>query len=322
MAPASELNLKMGRATRDAYGDALAEAGATHPELVVLDADLAKSTKAWTFGSKFRDRFINCGIAEANMVGIASGLAACGKTVFASSFASFLICKSYDQMRMGIAYSNLPVKLVGSHGGITLGEDGASQMAVEDIALTTSLPGFTVLMPADEVSTLALTKELVTHPHPAFMRTGRAKTWIIHKPETKFAIGKAVVLREGGDVAIVACGIMVAQALFAAEQLATEGIEATVVDMHTIKPLDEETLAAVAKRCGAVVVAEEHQVWGGLGAAVAQALGRLCPVPFEHVGIRDTYAKSGTPESIIEKYGLTPREVAAAARTAVSRKKK
>lgn len=314
------LDLKMGRATRDAYGDALAAAGASHPELVVLDADLAKSTKAWSFGAKYRDRFINCGIAEANMVGIASGLAACGKTVFASSFASFLICKSYDQMRMGIAYSDLPVKLVGSHGGITLGEDGASQMSVEDLALTTSLPGFTVVVPADEVSTLALTKELVSWPHPAFMRTGRAKTWIVHKPETRFAIGKAVVLREGTDVAIVACGIMVAQALIAADELAKGGIETTVVDMHTVKPLDEEVLSAVAKRCGAVVAAEEHQVWGGLGAAVAQALGRLQPVPFEHVGIRDTYAKSGTPESILEKYGLTPREVAAAARAAVSRK--
>lgn len=317
----SESKFVMGRATRDAYGDALAEMGATHSELVVLDADLSKSTKAWAFGAKFPDRFFNCGIAEANMIGMASGLAASGKIVFASSFASFLICKGYDQIRMGIAYSNLPVKLVGSHGGITLGEDGVSQMSIEDIALTTSLPGFTVLVPADEISTLALTRELVTYPHPAFMRTGRARTPIIHDAATPFAIGKAVEMRDGADVAIVACGIMVAQALAAAAELEAEGIHSTVVDMHTVKPLDEKMLARVAARCGAVVTAEEHQIWGGLGAAVCQALSRLAPVPVEQVALRDTYAKSGDAEKLMEKYGLTARDVAAAARSAVKRKK-
>lgn len=315
--------LVMGRATRDAYGETLRELGRENPAIVVLDADLGKSTKAAVFGKEFPERYFNAGIAEANMAGVASGLAACGKIPFISSFASFLVCKTYDQMRMAAAYSELPVKFVGSHGGVTLGEDGVSQMSIEDIALAATLPGFVVVVPADEVATGHLVRAAAADPRPAFIRTGRARTWIVYDAADRdFALGKARVLRAGGDVAIVACGIMVAEALMAAAELAAAGLEAMVVDMHTIKPLDEATIARAATVCGAVVTAEEHQVWGGLGAAVAQALGRLRPAPIEHVAIMDTYAKSGEPRAMQERYGLTAKEIVAAARKAVARKRR
>ncbi len=317
----TRLGLKIGPATRDAYGRVLAELGATHPEIVVLDADLSKSTRASVFAEAYPDRFFNVGICEANMVGIASGLAACGKLPFVSSFASFLVCKSYDQVRMGIAVPHLRVNLVGSHSGITLGEDGVSQMAIEDIALMTSLPGFTVIAPADDPSTAALVRQMADHPHPIYLRTGRSKTAIVYTGPREFRIGKAEVLRDGTDVAIVACGIEVAESLEAAAELEAEGVSAAVIDMHTIKPLDEETLAAYALKCGAVVTAEEHQAWGGLGAAVAQALGRRAPAVLESVALADTYAKSGAPEKLKEAYGLTAPFIAAAARRAVARKK-
>jgi transketolase len=314
--------LAMGRATRDAYGETLRELGRENPSIVVLDADLGKSTKAAVFGKEFPDRYFNAGIAEANMAGVASGLAACGKIPFISSFASFLIAKTYDQMRMGAAYSELPVKFVGSHGGVTLGEDGVSQMSIEDIALAATLPGFVVVVPADEVATGPLVRAVAADPRPAFIRTGRAKTWIVYeKTDRDFAIGKARLLRDGTDVAIVACGIMVGEALIAAEELAANGLRATVVDMHTIKPLDEATIARVAATCGAIVTAEEHQIWGGLGAAVAQASARTRPVPIESVAVMDTYAKSGTPRAVQERYGLTAREIVMAAKKVVARKK-
>lgn len=310
----------IGKATRDAYGAALVELGDTNPRVVALDADLSKSTKSGAFAAKYPDRFVNVGIAEANMVGIASGLAACGKIPFASSFASFLVCKGFDQMRMGVAYSELPVKLVGSHGGITLGEDGVSQMSIEDISLATSLPEFVVLVPADEVSTKQLVLQMADVDSPVYMRTGRAKVPIIYDESDKVTIGKAHVFQEGGDVAIIACGIMVAEALMAAQKLEDDGISATVIDIHTIKPLDEDAIAAAAKRCGAVVTAEEHQVWGGLGAAVAGVLGRKCPVPLEIIGVQDRYAESGQAEELKEKYGLTAGHIVSSVRKVLERK--
>lgn len=316
---AAPRQLPMGRATRDAYGEALRDLGKENPDIIVLDADLSKSTKAAVFGEAFPDRFFNVGIAEANMAGIASGLAACGKIPFISSFASFLACKTYDQARMGAAYSDLPVKFIGTHGGITLGEDGVSQMSIEDLGLMMTLPGFTVVVPADEVSTKPLTRQLASTGKPGYMRLTRNKTPRVYEDE-KVTLGKGRILAEGKDVAIVACGIMVAEALVAADLLATDGISATVVDMHTLKPLDEDLLAKVAKQCGAVVTAEEHQVWCGLGSVVAAALGRHCPVPMELVAIADTYAESGTGPELQKKYGLTSTEIVKAAKKALERK--
>jgi transketolase len=310
---------RLGKATRDAYGQALAELGKEYLNIVALDADLSKSTKSAEFAKVFPDRFFNVGIQEANLVGVASGLAASGKIPFISSFATFIMSKGYDQLRMAVAFSELPVKVIGSHGGISVGEDGASQMSIEDIALACSLPGFKVLVPADEFATRALMKEIVKTPSPVFMRTCRPKAPIIYDADDSFHIGKAVHLREGKHVTIVAYGLLVFEALQAAEDLAEEGIEASVIDMHTIKPLDEELLLADAKRTGHVVVAEEHQIWGGLGSAVAQFLDQRHPCKMEFVAIRDTYAESGTPEGLFEKYGLTSHHIVKAAKKALGK---
>lgn len=296
---------KLGSATRDVYGKVLVELGKKNPNIVVLDADLSKSTKSYDFSKAFPDRFINVGIMEANMCGVAAGLAGSGKIPFISSFASFLISKGYDQLRMAVAYSGTNVKVVGSHGGISLGEDGASQMSIEDFALTTSLPGFTVLNPSDEFCAKALIEQSADHPGPVFIRTGRPKAPIVHTADTKFKIGKGVKLRDGKDVLIVATGLLVFEALQAAEDLAKEGINAAVVDMHTIKPLDEELLKAEAQKTGRVVVCEEHQIWGGLGSAVSRFLSTTAPCKMGFVAIQDTYAESGQPDELLAKYGLT-----------------
>jgi transketolase len=318
---AAKRQKKMGLATRDAYGQALLELGKSDPRIVALDADLSKSTKSGAFGKAFPDRFFNCGIAEADMVGIAAGLASAGKIPFASSFASFLICKGFDQLRMSVANPHLNVKLVGSHGGISLGEDGASQQSVEDIALACALPKFVVMVPADEVSCRALTRRAAEHVGPVFIRTGRPKAPIVYNEGDEFRIGKAKVLQGGNDVTLVAYGLMVWEALEAAEALAAKGISAGVIDMHTVKPLDEETLIAAARRTGAIVTAEEHLLSGGLAARAAETLARHAPTPMEAVGIDDTYAESGTPSELLEKYGLTARHIAAAAEAVLKRKK-
>ncbi len=310
---------KMGKATRDAYGEALIEIGKINPDVVVLDADLSKSTKTAMFGEVFPERFFNVGIQEANMVGVASGLAAAGKIPFISSFASFLVCKGYDQFRMSIAFPELNVKIVASHGGITVGEDGASQMSIEDVALMTTLPGFVVMVPSDEVSMRALMWETVKHQGPVYIRTGRPKAPIVHKSGDEIKIGKAVRLREGKDLTIVANGFLVFEALQAAEELKEEGIQATVVDMHTIKPLDKDLLLEEAKKTGHIVVAEEHQIWGGLGSAVATFLSKKHPCKMEFVAIQDTYAESGKPEELLEKYGLTSPYVVKAAKKVLGR---
>jgi transketolase len=316
----TKFELKMGMATREAYGQALAELGRENPNIVALDADLAKSTFSATFGKEFPDRFYTVGIAEANMVGIAGGLALSGKIPFASSFAVFLTNKGYDQLRMSIAYPHANAKFVGSHGGISIGEDGPSQQSVEDIALVSALPGFVVLVPADEFATRALVREMAAHVGPMYMRTGRPKAAIIYGAEDKFQIGKAKVHGSGRDVAIVACGLEVAEALKAQAQLEEEGIAARVIDAYSIKPLDDETVAQAARECGAIVTAEEHLLDGGLVSQVARSVSQSHPVPIEFVGIRNTYAESGTPEQLMDKYGLTARHIVSAVKRVMQRK--
>ena len=299
----------LGPATRDVYGKALVEIGNANSDVVVLDADLSKSTKTCLFQKAHPDRFFNVGIQEANLVGVASGMASCGKIPFISSFATFLISKGFDQLRMAVAFSEVPIKVVASHGGISVGEDGASQMSIEDFALTMSLPGFTVMCPADEVSTKALVEQSVTHKGSVFMRTCRPKAPVIHKPGTKIEMGKGIKLRDGKDLTLVACGLLVFEALDAAQRLSKEGIEASVIDIHTLKPLDEDLLVAEAKKSGHVVVCEEHQIWGGLGSAVARVLSGKAPSKMEFVAIQDTFAESGQPQELLEKYGLTAPDI-------------
>ncbi len=303
-----------GKATRDAYGETLAELGKENPNIVVLDADLSKSTKTHKFGDVFPDRFINVGIQEANLVGVASGLAACGKIPFISSFASFLVCKGYDQMRMAVAFSELNVKMVSSHGGISIGEDGASQMSIEDIALMATLPGVAVINPADELSARALIRLTAAHNGPVYVRTGRPKAPVVYNSPRQFKIGKGELVREGKDLTIVANGLLVAEALDAAETLAAQGIQAGVIDMHTVKPLDHALLLQEAKKTGKVVVAEEHSIWGGLCAAVSTYLSSVHPCKMSYVAIQDTYAETATPDELLDKYGMRAVDVVNAAK--------
>ncbi|HLD49876.1 MAG TPA: transketolase C-terminal domain-containing protein [bacterium] len=310
---------KLGLATRDAYGKEIVEIGKTNPNVVVLDADLSKSTKSESFFKAFPGRSFNVGIMEANLVGVASGLAACGKIPFISSFATFLICKGYDQLRMGVSFSELNVKVVGSHGGISVGEDGASQMSIEDIALTTALPGFTVMIPSDEFAARALVRQAAEHKGPVFIRTCRPKAPIIQNEKTQFKIGKGIRLASGKDVTLVATGLLVFEAMQAAETLKKEGIEAGVIDLNTIKPLDETLLIEEARKTGHMVVAEEHQIWGGLGSAVARVLSQKAPCKMEFVAIQDTFAESGQPDELLEKYGLTSPAIVKAAKKLLSK---
>ena len=314
-------NFKFGKATRDAYGEALRELGRLHSNIVVLDADLAKSTKSFAFAEEFPDRFFNVGIQEANMVGMAGGLASCGKVPFISSFACFVILKGFDQLRMAVSYPHLNVKIAGSHGGISIGEDGASQQSVEDIALACALPGFVVCVPSDEHQMRAAVKAAFEHDGPVYLRSGRPKAPLVYtSTPNNFAFGRAQRVREGNDVTIVANGLMVAAALVAAEQLSRDGIDARVVDMASVKPLDEAEVHSAAVETGAIVAAEEHLIHGGLGARVAQVVSRTHPVPMEFVGLDDTYAESGDPAALLEKYGLTATAIAAAVRRVLDRR--
>jgi transketolase len=312
---------KAGAATREAFGRALVELGRENKDIVVVDADLSKSTMTNYFAKEFADRFFSVGIAEANMVGVAAGLAMAGKIPFAASFSVFAVNKGFEQMRVCGAYGRSNLKVVGTHSGISIGEDGPSQMSVEEIGLATSLAGFVVLAPADEVACKALVRESAAYYGPVFIRTGRPKALIVYGPDQKFEIGKAIEVSPGTDVTIIANGLMVAQALIAADELDAEGISARVIDLHTAKPLDRETIARAASETGAIVVAEEHLIDCGIGVKVAQAVAETRPCPMEFVGIHDTYAESGQPEELLEKYGLVARDVAAAARKVVSRKK-
>ena len=318
--PATKFELKMGVATREAYGQALAEMGKSNPNIVAFDADLAKSTFSAKFGKEFPDRFWTVGIAEANMVGIAAGLALSGKIPFASSFAVFITNKGFDQLRMSVAYPRVNAKFCGSHGGISIGEDGPSQQSIEDIALMCGLAGFVVLVPSDEFCARSLVHRMAEHVGPCYMRTGRAKSPILYGPSDTFEIGKAKVHGSGRDVAIVACGFEMQYALHAQSLLEEEGIAARVIDMHTLKPLDEETIAQAARECGALVTAEEHLLDGGLGSQVARAVAQHSPVPMEFVGIHNTYAESATPDQLMEKYGLTTPYIVSAVKKVLKRK--
>jgi transketolase len=315
------IEVKLGKATRDAYGEALVELGAENEMVVALDADLSKSTKSGEFGKKYPERFFNCGISEANMVGAAAGFAGAGLIPFASSFASFITCKGFDQLRMSVANPHLNVKVVGSHGGISLGEDGASQQSVEDVALACSLPEFTVLVPSDELQTKALTKLMASYDGPVYMRTGRPKAPIIYKEGDTFEMGKAKLVKDGTDVTVIANGLLVMEALLAADQLEQEGISVRVVDMYTVKPLDVEMVEKCARETGAIVTAEEHLIGGGLSGSVALAAANTSPVPMEFVGINNTYAESGKPDELMEKYGLKAKHVVAAIQKVIKRKK-
>lgn len=315
-----KLELKMGVATREAYGQALAELAKKNPNVVALDADLMKSTYSVKFFKEAPERFWTVGIAEANMVGIACGLAMCGKIPFASSFAVFLMDKGFDQLRVGAAYPHVNAKFVGSHSGISIGEDGPSQMAVEDIALACGLAGFVVIVPSDEVSTRALVHRMAEHVGPMYMRTSRPKAPVLYSADETFEIGKAKVHGDGKDVAIIACGYEVQYALKAQAELEEQGIATRVIDMHTIKPIDEAAIAKAARECGAIVTAEEHLLDGGLGSQVARVVAKTTPVPMEFVGIQNTYAESGTPDQLMEKYGLTAPFIAEAVRKVLKRK--
>lgn len=315
-----KFELKMGVATREAYGQALVELGRRNANVVALDADLAKSTFSAKFQKEFPERFFTVGIAEANMVSIASGLALSGKLPFASSFAVFLCDKGYDQLRMCVAYPGVNAKFVGSHGGISIGEDGPSQQAVEDYALMCALAGFVVLSPSDEFCARALVHRMAEHAGPVYMRTGRPKAPILYGPNDTFEIGRAKQHGGGRDVAIIACGLEVSYALQAQAQLAGAGIDARVYDMHTIKPVDEAAVAQAAAECGAIVTAEEHLLDGGLGSQVARAVAKSNPVPMEFVGIQDTYAESATPDQLMDKYGLTAPYIVNAANAVLKRK--
>ncbi|MCU0245665.1 MAG: transketolase family protein [Bryobacter sp.] len=320
MSAKTKYELKMGAATREAFGKALVELGKENPDVVVCDADLSKSTFTAPFAKEFPDRFFSCGIAEANMVALGAGLAATGKIAFVSSFSAFVMNKGFEQLRVTAAYPQVPLKVVGTHSGISIGEDGPSQMSVEDLALACSLPGFIVLSPADEVSMHAFVKLAAATPAPFFIRAGRSKAPIIYPAGTKFEIGKMIELVEGKDVAILATGLLTAEAIRAAEALEAEGVSARVIDVPTIKPLDRAAIQKAARECRAIVVAEEHLTDGGLGVRVAQVVAETSPCPMEFVGVNDTYAESGSPEGLLEKYGLVARNVAEAARKVLARK--
>ncbi len=292
-------------ATRESYGNALAECGADFPNLVVLDADLAGATKTGVFQKAFPDRHIDCGIAECNMTGIAAGLATCGKIPFVSSFAMFAAGRNFEQVRNSIGYPHLNVKIGATHAGITVGEDGATHQCNEDVALMRTVPGMTVVVPADDVEAKAAVRAAIEFEGPVYLRFGRAAVPVINDREDyKFELGKGVLLREGKDVTIIASGITVASALEAAQKLEADGISAEVINIHTIKPLDEELVVASAKKTGKVVTAEEHSVIGGLGSAVCDCLCEKCPTSVLKIGMQDVFGESGPAGALVEKYGL------------------
>jgi len=315
-----EIGLAEGPPTRNAFGEALRTLGGENENIVVVDGDVHNSTRTGYFAAEYPARFFNVGIAESNLIGVASGLAASGKEVMAASFACFILCNAYDQIRMGIAFPQLNVKLMGSHSGISIGEDGPSQMGIEDLALATSLPNFTVLVPADAPATEKATRAMFAQHGPVYMRTGRSAVSVVYDNGFDFTIGRANQLRDGGDVTIVACGIMVAAALVAADTLRNSGVAARVLDMHTIKPLDTDAVARAARETGAIVTAEEHLLEGGLGAAVARAVAADHPVPMGFIGLRNSYAESGTGEELLEKYGLTPAAIVREVKQVLKRK--
>ena len=309
----TRIDLEMGPSTREAFGEALAEAGADE-RVVVCDGDVNNSTFTNKFAEKYPNRFFNVGIAESNLVGVAAGLASSGKIPVAASFSIFLLANAFDQIRMSIAFPNHNVKLVGTHAGISIGEDGPSQMAIEDVALACALPGFTVVVPADGPSTAAATHAMIEREGPTFLRCGRPGVPILYKDGLEWHPGKATRIRDGGDITIIANGIMVAMALDAAEALAAEGVSARVLDMHTVKPVDIAAIERAANETKGIVVAEEHIAYGGLGATVSMVVTERSPTRMAFVDLGDTYATSGKPDELLTQYGLSPDAIADAAR--------
>jgi transketolase len=308
------------QATRDAYGKALVALGAENHDIVVLDADLSKSTKTADFAKHYPERFFNMGIAEANLLGTAAGLAAAGKIPFASTFAVFATGRAFEQIRNSIAYPKLNVKIAATHAGVTVGEDGGSHQAIEDIAIMRALPNMTVLVPADGEETRQAINAAVEYKGPVYIRMGRLDVPLLFDSNYDFKIGKANAVREGSDVVVFANGVMLAAALEAAKELEQEGIQVAVVNVASVKPLDEETVITYAKKTGAVVTAEEHNIIGGLGSAIAEVLGENAPTPMVRVGIKDTFGESGRPYELLEKYGLTKKEVVQAVKAVIARK--
>lgn len=316
------LEKKKPIATRDAYGQALVKLGEENLDIVVLDADLSKSTKTADFAKVYPERFFNMGIAEQNLIGFSAGLAAAGKIPFASTFAIFAAGRAFEQIRNSVAYPKLNVKIAATHAGISVGEDGASHQAVEDLALMRSIPNMTVLVPADALETYQVIKAAVDYEGPVYIRMGRlAVPVLFEEGDYSFAIGKANIIRDGKDVTIIANGLMVGEALSAADELKEEGIEARVVNCASLKPLDEETIINSAKLTGAVVTAEEHSIIGGLGSAVAEVLSESNPVPLKRVGVKDTFGESGKPEELLQKYGLTAQDIKRAVLDVIQAKK-
>ena len=309
-------------ATREAYGKALAALATVNENILVLDADLSKSTKTADFKAVCEERFINMGIAEGNMMSVAAGLATCGKVPYVSTFAMFAAGRAFEQIRNSICYPNLNVKVCATHAGLTVGEDGASHQAIEDLALMRSIPNMTVICPSDAVETEAAIKAIAEYDGPCYVRLGRAGVNVINDNEGyEFKIGKGVTLSEGNDVTIVATGIMVDVALEAKDLLAAEGINARVINIHTLKPIDTELLEKAAKETNAIVTVEEHNIIGGLGSAVSEAVCETYPVPVVKVGVRDVFGESGLPNQLLEKYGLTANNVVESAKKAISLKK-
>ena len=308
-------------ATREAYGNSLAEFGADY-DFVVLDADLAAATKTGVFKKKFPERFFDCGIAEGNMMGVAAGLAATGKTVFASSFAMFAAGRAFEQIRNTIGYPHLNVKIGATHAGITVGEDGATHQCLEDIALMRTIPGMVIVNPADAVEARAAVKAALEYNGPMYLRFGRLAVPVFNDAENyKFELGKGVCIKDGTDVTIVATGLMVNMAMDAAKILEEKGINARIINIHTIKPLDKDIILKAAAETGAIVTAEEHNIIGGLGSAVAEAVCEGTPVPVVRVGVNDSFGHSGKVPPLLEMYGLTPENIAAKAELALSMKK-
>ncbi len=301
----SGLQQKDTKAMRVAYGEALLELGGEKQDLVVLDADLAHATTTYLFGEKYPDRFFNVGIAEQNLMGVSSGLAISGYTVVASTFSLFGTGRAYEQVRNSICYPGLNVKLALTHGGLTAGEDGGSHQAIEDISLMRGIPGMTILVPCDAIETRKALRAAVAHPGPVYIRVARPPAAVFTDEDAPFAIGKATRLREGKDVTLVAIGLMVWQALQAAEELAEVGIDASVINMHTVKPIDREMILAEARKTGRIVTIEEHSVVGGLGTAVAEVLSESCQIPLTRIGVQDEFGQSGTPDGLLAHYGLT-----------------
>ena len=307
-------------ATREAYGNALASLGEKYTDFVVLDADLAAATKTGVFKKKYPERFFDCGIAEADMVGVAAGLAASGKTVFASSFAMFAAGRAFEQIRNSVGYPHLNVKIGATHAGISVGEDGATHQCNEDIALMRTIPGMTIVNPADGIEAAAAVEAAINTKGPFYLRFGRYAVPYLYDENYKFELGKGVKLKDGKDVTIIATGLMVHLALEAANTLAAEGIDAEVINIHTIKPLDKDMVVASAKKTGAVVTAEEHSVIGGLGGAVCETLSENAPVPVLRVGVEDRFGMSGKVPELLNEYGLTAENIADKARAAVKLK--